>query len=102
MRFDNDKDSKIRITEDGNGLFHVERNCYLISSKQSIWPWKPVRYEEHWSTLPIAKKGPFDSFGEAVRIAKEYIGAIRSKIVLEATFSSILDGTAFGGEGGAK
>lgn len=109
MRFDNDKDSKIRITEDGNGLFHVERNYFVPSDRQSILPWKPLRYDERWTPVDCA---PMKDWAQASIFAKEYIKRTIRKVVAENTFGNILAGVAdgFGGdmsklddkEGGAK
>ena len=97
MRFDNDKDSKIRITEDGNGKFHVERNYFVLSDRQSMWPWKPLRYEERWMPVDCA---PMEDWGQASTFAKEYIRSAQRKVVAENTFGNILDGVAsgFGGD----
>lgn len=109
MRFDNDKDGKIRITEDGNGLFHVERNYFILSDRQSVLPWKPLRYEERWMPVECA---PMKDWGQASMFAKEYIRSSQRKVVAENTFANILAGVAdgFGGDpsklfdkkGGAK
>lgn len=98
MKYPDSMNSRIRITEDGNHLFHVERNYYTLSAKQSIWPWKPLRYDEKWQIIPC---GYADSYGKAVRAAKDYIRGMKSKVILEAKFSDILDGTAFGDDASA-
>lgn len=97
MRFDNDKDSKIRITEDGNGLFHVERNYFVLSDRQSLLPWKPLRYEERWAPVECA---PMKDWGQASVFAKEYVKSEQRKVVAENTFGNILGGAApgFGGD----